>query len=69
MPEELKLAGFELFRTSDPNARRTGVGLWVVARLAELHGGQAWVEDRPGGGAAFRVLLSTGAPEGEVTTS
>jgi signal transduction histidine kinase len=29
----------------------------LVARFAELHGGRAWVEDRPGGGASFRVLL------------
>ena len=35
----------------------TGLGLSLVARLAELHGGRAWVEDRPGGGASFRVLL------------
>ena len=34
-----------------------GVGLSLVARFAELHGGRAWVEDRPGGGSAFRVWL------------
>jgi PAS domain S-box-containing protein len=34
-----------------------GVGLSLVARFAEAHGGRAWVEDRPGGGASFRVLL------------
>lgn len=34
-----------------------GVGLTLVARFAELHGGSAWVDDRPGGGAAFRVYL------------
>jgi signal transduction histidine kinase len=28
-----------------------------VSGFADLHGGRAWVEDRPGGGAAFRVLL------------
>lgn len=62
MPDELRAAGFELFRTGDPNARRTGAGLWVVARLAELHGGRAWVGDRPGGGASFRVTLATEPP-------
>ncbi len=36
----------------------TGIGLALVARLAELHGGRAWVEERPGGGASFRVLLA-----------
>jgi two-component system, OmpR family, sensor histidine kinase KdpD len=34
-----------------------GVGLTLVARFAELHGGRAWVEERPGGGASFRVYL------------
>jgi hypothetical protein len=33
------------------------VGLALVARFAELHDGGAWVEDRPGGGASFRVFL------------
>ncbi|MEO8291989.1 MAG: PAS domain-containing protein [Actinomycetota bacterium] len=34
-----------------------GIGLALVRRFAELHGGRAWVEDREGGGASFRVLL------------
>ena len=34
-----------------------GIGLSLVARFAELHGGRAWVEDREGGGASFQVLL------------
>jgi len=35
----------------------TGIGLSLVARFADLHGGRAWVEDVPGGGASFRVRL------------
>ncbi len=35
----------------------TGVGLDLVRRLASLHGGRAWVDDRPGGGARFCVTL------------
>jgi PAS domain S-box-containing protein len=35
----------------------SGVGLALVAQFASLHQGSAWVEDRPGGGASFRVLL------------
>jgi PAS domain S-box-containing protein len=59
VPAELREAVFEPFRqvaTGQP-APGSGIGLSVVGRLAALHGGRAWVEDRPGGGAAFRVLL------------
>jgi len=34
-----------------------GIGLAVVARFAELHGGRAWVQERDGGGASFHVFL------------
>ena len=40
------------------------MGLALVRRFAELHGGRAWVEERVGGGASFRVLLP--APTGWV---
>ncbi|MGH2816165.1 MAG: ATP-binding protein, partial [Actinomycetota bacterium] len=42
----------------------SGVGLAVVAQIASLHDGQAWVEDRAGGGASFRVLLPAGSGGG-----
>jgi PAS domain S-box-containing protein len=58
VPDDLKEPVFELFRTGGATGR-TGIGLWSVARFAELHGGRAWVEDRTGGGARFRVLLPT----------
>jgi signal transduction histidine kinase len=35
-----------------------GVGLALVAKFAELHDGRAWVQERGGGGASFRVLLA-----------
>ncbi len=41
----------------DRDAQGVGLGLWIVAKFAELHGGRAWYEDRPGGGASFHVLL------------
>jgi PAS domain S-box-containing protein len=59
VPEELKQAIFEPFRRGPGAASMpgSGIGLSLVARFAELHGGRAWVEDRPGGGASFRIFL------------
>ena len=42
----------------------SGVGLALVAQIARLHDGQAWVEDRAGGGASVRVLLPAGSGGG-----
>lgn len=60
IPDELKEKLFEAFQRGPeaPNkAKGSGVGLSLVARFAEIHGGRAWVEDRAGGGASFRVFL------------
>ena len=57
VPDEIKTAVFQPFRQGAGARSGAGIGLSLVARFAELHGGRAWVEDRPGGGAAFRVFL------------
>ena len=48
---------FERFARGSAARHRvgTGLGLALVAEHAHAHGGQAWVEDRPGGGARFKV--------------
>jgi two-component system sensor histidine kinase KdpD len=65
VPEEMRDAIFQPFRQG-PDAPEhspgVGVGLTLVRRFAELHGGRAWVQDREGGGASFRVWLPDATP-------
>jgi PAS domain S-box-containing protein len=67
VPEHLREAVFEPFRQGSDAAGHSpgvGVGLALVHRFAELHGGRAWVEEREGGGASFRVWLPSSHPGG-----
>jgi signal transduction histidine kinase len=54
---------FERFARGSAARHRigTGLGLALVAEHAAALGGEAWVEDRPGGGARFVVRLPTEA--------
>ena len=67
VPAELRDSVFEPFRQgpgTPTHAPGVGIGLTLVARFAELHGGRAWVEERPGGGSSFRVLIPDAPQEG-----
>jgi PAS domain S-box-containing protein len=60
VPAQLREQVFQPFHTGRniaDHAPGSGIGLALVAQFASLHGGRAWVQDRPGGGASFRVFL------------
>ncbi len=52
---------FEPFQRLDPSRTRAtggmGLGLAIVAAIVRAHGGTVVVEERPGGGAVFRMRL------------
>ena len=56
IPEEARAHMFDA--TVDP-----GIGLDVVMRIANLHGGTVSADDNPDGGTVFTVLLPIDAPE------
>ena len=60
VPDQLRAAIFQPFdrgRAASTDVPGVGIGLSLVAKFSELHGGRAWVEDRVGGGASFHVFL------------
>src|SRR4029077_5362921 len=61
IPGEMLSRVFDLFAQANRGLDRTqgglGIGLTVVRRLVELHGGRVEVQSEPGNGAEFRVFL------------
>ena len=62
VPSEMRPRLFEPFVTG--RAEGTGLGLAVVRRVVELHGGKVTIERRHGGGSVFVLWLPPGAKEG-----
>jgi len=60
VPAEIRQKIFEPFFTT--KATGTGLGLAVVRRIAEGHGGTVEVGDAPAGGAAFVLRFPLGGP-------
>jgi signal transduction histidine kinase len=58
VPDELKTLLFEPFRQGETSSGGgMGIGLSLVQRFAELHGGSARIDDAAGGGARFVITL------------
>lgn len=68
IPAQYQDTIFGLFNKLDPHSEGTGIGLALVRRIVELHGGKLWVESEGAGqGSTFCFTLNTTAPEqGEV---
>ncbi len=48
---------FGLFNKLNTNTEGTGIGLTLVKRIIEVHGGRIWVESQPAQGATFYFTL------------
>jgi PAS domain S-box-containing protein len=77
IPETALARIFEAFFTTKPVGVGTGIGLAVCRSIVEAHGGRITAENRPEGGATFRITLparqgaagaAAPAPESEAAT-
>jgi signal transduction histidine kinase len=67
-PEDLERVFEAFYQVKSPEAGKTpgtGLGLSLVRRMVELHGGKVWAESKgPGWGSRFIFTLPAGQPGG-----
>jgi signal transduction histidine kinase len=60
IPEPHQAKIFQAFQRAHPGVGAgEGIGLAIVARVAERHRGKVWVESRAGEGSTFYLALRT----------
>lgn len=57
VPEEIENRIFEPFFTTKGAGKGTGLGLSISRNIAQAHGGNVWLENRPGLGATFYLEI------------
>ncbi|MGD9559785.1 MAG: sensor histidine kinase [Oscillospiraceae bacterium] len=63
-PDQLDLIFERTYKVSDARtpqkAGGSGLGLSIVRKIVELHGGRVWCESSPGAGSTFWIILPQG---------
>jgi len=63
IPETLREKIFEIFFTTKPAGKGTGLGLTITKNIVKLHGGNVKIECPPEGGTTFIIELPVGFVE------
>jgi histidine kinase/DNA gyrase B/HSP90-like ATPase len=69
IPPETQSRIFDLFFTTKPQGRGTGMGLSICQEIVKMHGGKIVVTSEMGKGTCMRVLLLADAAERTNLTS
>jgi two-component system phosphate regulon sensor histidine kinase PhoR len=65
-PEHLSKMGERFHRVDNRDTRTiggTGIGLFLVKHLVEIHGGKMWIDSEVGKGSTFHFSLPTVQPD------
>jgi len=61
-PENLERVFERFYKKNPANKTGAGLGLYIVRKIVDAHGGRVWAESRHGRGASFHVVLPLRRP-------